>query len=721
MLKAFTARLRQPSFLFVSYGVFVFGLTARYLLRWPIVAGDTDVWYHLNAGRYIVDHRAIPSYSFFSFLVPPRSWVDYYWLFQLLVFVVYTAGGYLGLVFLRHALYVATISVIFWFLATVRRTRPHASQLCLATIWILYVLLLLPRTQLVRPHLFTYLFIVVFIVLFERRSRVMIVLPLLAVLWANVHGGAFPVMMLIVLAYLLEYFLARLLSRSSLPSPALSFLIPAALSLWAVLATPHGVKLLAVPFTTTAWASHYIAEFHPLTLEVLTGVHMTTGIPAPFTVFTVVFVLAWWGLIVSGVKRQLRISHLILLIGGTALLLKGTRFTYECALLALPVLAANTTARSPTPATRTPQPLVMVSGLLLLLVPLLAFRASFGTPPRFPFSRRGLPHGIAAFLQRVDSGGSLLNHPNTGGYLQWMLYPRYTILMDMEVPFLFTDEDMFMATHVFTDKEVLTRVLSTTQPSFITVPREINRFPDLIRAFPEYVPVFFDDAEALYVNEKRFPSIAERYQLRALEPFQPYSPRIAALLERSDRVAFMQEIHRLLAIDPGSLIANQIASVVYANDGTYDRALEHAQIIIEHFPESITGYGLIGDALQGLQRFDDAIAAYRLALRRASAAQKSEIYSQLGMAYSRLNRYQKAYQCFKKAIDAFSPTVTYRDLIDLGKTAFLAGRPREAMQLLRFAASQIPAEDTEWRKRLTEILDVWEAARDGSRPPPDSR
>ena len=39
----------------------------------------------------------IPDTSYFSFLSPPRTWVDYYWLFQALVYSLYEAAGYGGL------------------------------------------------------------------------------------------------------------------------------------------------------------------------------------------------------------------------------------------------------------------------------------------------------------------------------------------------------------------------------------------------------------------------------------------------------------------------------------------------------------------------------------------------------------------------------------------------------------------------------------------------
>ena len=68
---------------------------------WPIVAADTDLWYHLNAGRFIAANGALPQTAFFSFLRPAPAWLDYYWLSQLVFYGVHSAAGYLGLVELR--------------------------------------------------------------------------------------------------------------------------------------------------------------------------------------------------------------------------------------------------------------------------------------------------------------------------------------------------------------------------------------------------------------------------------------------------------------------------------------------------------------------------------------------------------------------------------------------------------------------------------------------
>ena len=59
----------------------LFAALAVFLLRWPIFAGDADLWYHLAAGRVIGTTGEVPRQAVGTFL--ERPWNDYYWLFQL--------------------------------------------------------------------------------------------------------------------------------------------------------------------------------------------------------------------------------------------------------------------------------------------------------------------------------------------------------------------------------------------------------------------------------------------------------------------------------------------------------------------------------------------------------------------------------------------------------------------------------------------------------------
>src|SRR3989338_1457853 len=341
------------------------------------------------------------------------------------------------------------------------------------------MLFLLSRFLLVRPHMFSYLLIPVFLLIYEYAPRRAWWLPLLAVLWVNLHGAEYPVMLLIGGAYLFEWFVNRLRGHQKTAKADLAVLIPAALSMWAALATPHGSKLLTVPFAT-ANSSQYIVEYMPLMSQGFVTLH-SVPLPSQRTLFTILLAAAWIGAVMSGYRKKLRVSHLLLLAGGTVLLVKGFRFMYECSLLALPILATNSLIRTSSSNSSIPKLPALPFCAVLVAAPLWWLHAYLGNPPRFPVSPRGLPQGVATFLNRIPAHGLVLNHPNTGGYLQWTLDPAYKIFMDMQCPLLFTEEDLYTTTNMYRDEEVLRKAFAAYDPSFITVPIKNEQFENIIQ------------------------------------------------------------------------------------------------------------------------------------------------------------------------------------------------------------------------------------------------
>ena len=365
---------------------------------------------------------------------------------------------------------------------------------------------------------------------------------------------------------------------------------------------------------------------------------------------------------------------------------------YEFALLALPLLRACAPSRAKSRAGEGRiRPLRLACGTLVLLLPWLWLHTMFANPPKYPFSRRGLPVGISRFLNHVGASGRVLNFPSTGGYLEWTLYPQCKIFVDLDAPFFFTDDDVFTSKHMYRDPDVLRKVLATYQPAFLSVPITLRDFPQVIRNFPRYVPVFFDDAEVLYVDERHDPSIAARYRLRALDPYVLFEQGPSPLLRRADRSAMLSEATRLLEIDAEGLLTHQLLSVMSLEEGAYDRALSHATAIIKEFPELAVGYGLQADALQQVGTFERAIASYRLALRRASPGHEAEIYRQMGYTYMAAGQYQRAYSVLRKGVDPFAPEVSYGELYRLAESALHSGHVREAAVLFTFARAKAPA------------------------------
>ncbi|MEC4685232.1 MAG: tetratricopeptide repeat protein [Nitrospirota bacterium] len=617
-----------------------------------------------------------------------------------MVYKVYSFLGYYGLIILKTLVYLATVSLIsFYFL----KDSKNKSTLFIMTVVLFYFLVLIPRYLLVRPHIFSYLFIIAFLYILEFKPKKAIYLPLLAVLWVNLHGIEYPVMIMICLAYIIESYIKRIKNKRHFTRDELVYIIPIVISMGAIFLTPHGIKLIEMPFISTTYASQYINELRPLSLDTLLTLRGTVISPNYVTIFSLLLLGSTLAALKSILTKQIRISHLLLFAGGIILLTKGIRFIDESALLAIPVLAAN----APVPATgyhkKTFSPVSIFLVAVLIIMPVMFLKNIFPNQAKYPVSARGLPAGVATFLKRLDVGGSVLNYPNNGGYLQWMLYPKYKIFMDMEVPLLFTDEDFYIATNAFANVEVLRKVISKYNPPFIVVPNRNTIFREIIKKFPDYTMVFFDDTEVLYVDKKTYPEIARKFELRKIDPYTIIGQDISRL-NKEDKDSIMEELFKLTEIYPDSNIINQVIAMMYNMEGDYLKAIPYADLIIKNIPELPKGYRLKGDSMMGLKRFDKAVSFYEKALDRSNEGERTGIYRKLWVCYTNLKQYKKAYNVLSKATRIFSIATPFTDLYNLGLSALRVGKTTEALMLFKFALLKVPQDDVEWQVKIKEQL-----------------
>lgn len=64
---------------------------------------NPDLWWHLSAGRWMLEHRALPRADFLSWTRAGAPWVDFEWLTQVLYWLAWRAGGGPALLALRVA------------------------------------------------------------------------------------------------------------------------------------------------------------------------------------------------------------------------------------------------------------------------------------------------------------------------------------------------------------------------------------------------------------------------------------------------------------------------------------------------------------------------------------------------------------------------------------------------------------------------------------------
>jgi tetratricopeptide (TPR) repeat protein len=693
----------------LSLIILFFLLSVGHFAAWPIVGYDTDLWYHLSGGRYFWQHGSIPGTSFFSFIEPPKIWYDYYWGFQVIAGKVFQWGAYYGLIAMRCLLYGLTVLFIcLFFYRPLQNAAERHIGLCMI---VLYAMALIHRELLVRPHLFSYFFIVLYLYVLEDHREKIWLLPLLSILWVNIHGFEYPVMLLIVFAYLVEIYYRNFTKAADVPGDGRKTKWLLIGTMYMVFFTPGVLELVKTPFNiaynNALYQQLYVMELIPVDVA-----NLFVFSALPFSNLIVSFqhflVLSAAALFLTGLwKRNLRISHIVLFVSSTALLIKYNRFVYEFMLLSMPLVrhVIGLMAESPEGRERNPYrvaPLAMI--VVLILIPILIFSSKFSQRPEYPFTQINLPAGVPEFLNRLDARGSVMNEPNTGGYLQWALQDKYKIYMDMQLA-IFNDRDFAFVNNALNDEHAFAAFKRRYDPSFIAVSVHRTQFPGVIAKFGEFRPVFLDDAEALYVNALHYPQIAGAYELRAIDPFRCRS--VDYETESKERLSRMlDEAMRLRHFHAGSGVANTIIANVLNVRGQHEQALPYAETVIARYPDLSGGYALKGDAMFGMQRFADAAACYRAAIERAPRDVARNVYRNLHVSYVRLKQFKQAYETMSKAVNPFHERSGYREIFELALSAAAAGRVRDAVNFLRIAEMKLPPGDDETAKRIRENLQM---------------
>jgi len=638
---------------------------------WPIFPHDGDLWYHLASGRFIAQHHALPKTAFFSVLPAAAGWVDYYWFFQLVVYALHGVGGYAALVLLRAGLLVGLAVVV---LVHVGRSRGRFAgwQAVLATLVLLAVL---PRFASLRPHLFSLLLLAAFLLVLEHYPRALPALLPLGVLWVNLHGIEYPVLLLVLGAWAAPL-VWELVHARGLPGAEtrrrLGWLLLAAL---APLLTPNGLRLLPVPFQSVAFVRHAIVEMQPFDFARL-PLLPAKGLTAEIAFFALL-VLGAAALIDRGVKRSLPLPHLLLAAGGAVLLFRGGRFVMELALLLVPLLAGWRP-----PALVASEPLRRAAAVVFALAALVGLRDRFVTYRRWPLDEAALPSGVSRFLERVGTGGVLLAHPDLAGWFEWTLSARYRTFADLQA-YLFDERSLFLTSAPFADLHVLGAVTKQLAPDWIAAPASSPRFQGMIDSVGGYEPVAFDWTMVLYARRTGHEATVKQWSLGSFDPYLPAGPLRPPLREQATR-----ELERLHLLDPrNSAVATALARARLLQ-GRPREALQLARDATAQAPARPETWMLLGEALTARGRHREALEAYD------EAEERGAVPLALGRlrwaAWMRLGDPERAWRAFEPVASPLSGETSWTDLWGLAESARADGDVASAERLLLFAWWKAP-------------------------------
>jgi uncharacterized membrane protein (DUF485 family) len=423
----------------------VFAMAAR-------VSVDTDTWWHLRAGEWIWEHRAVPQQDHFSYTRAGEPWQYPGWLVEVPMYAIYQAFGPGGLNLWTAAMVTLAFGFVWQTLSGGPFLKAFVTILAATASGVYWA---------ARPYLVTFVLTAMYLWILEKvvdgekrevdsgewgERKWLWLLPLLMVIWANSHGGfavGFILWGVYFVSALIQFgemkrFDVQTFKRSSIgPLLLIGFLM-----MLAVCINPSGPVMLLYPFKTVSIGAlqEYIQEwqspdFHQLQTQ-------------PFLWLLLLTLGA-----VGASHKRLRWTEFFLLAGFAYLSFMAGRNIALFALAAPLVLSRHAASLFQDEAERWGiwQPAsgrvevsrgqAILNGILLgILILAVGVKAALVFPPKEneKFMQQTLPVDAVEYIRQKRPEGRIFNSYNWGGYLLWVL-PEYPVFVDGRTD-LYADE-----------------------------------------------------------------------------------------------------------------------------------------------------------------------------------------------------------------------------------------------------------------------------------------
>jgi hypothetical protein len=389
---------------------------------------DTDMWWHLRTGQYVVETRTLPLADPFSHTRAGEAWINHSWLAQLALYSAYAVGSFPALALLVAALVVIAFVFVWKQMEGGPFLRAFVVVLAAATSAVIWA----PRPQMFTFVLTALVGYLVYLYKWRQIDRLWL-LPLIFVLWANVHGG-FAVGFILLAGAIGGEVLNRFLRHDGaevLSWPRLGKLVGlSALSYALLVLNPNTTAMYTYPLRTVnigvlrdfiqEWSS---PDFHQPFVQ-----------PFIWMLAATLAAVGWSG-------RRLDGGDFALVAGFAYSALLAGRNIAPFALVCAPVLARHARPsierivdrvgrRLETPPTRGVVAINWTILVVVLALALLKIVAPLLPSIQDKAERDVLPVEAVNWIQANPPAGSMFNAYNWGGYLIWRVWPQQAVYVD---------------------------------------------------------------------------------------------------------------------------------------------------------------------------------------------------------------------------------------------------------------------------------------------------
>lgn len=548
---------------------------------------DTDIWAHLKCGEFFFEKGAILRTHYFNCSWPDSPYLNHEWLFQAIIYKVYSYFGEAGIVTLQVLL------VLLSFVVLSRIIRLYTGNRIIAAGVLAVGIMASSHRFVLRPQHFSYVFLLYFLFslhAYRKGFRKYVwFMPLLMAAWVNIHAESLWGVIVPAVFIAVEY--VKTLRGSGMGKADMRrLLFIYSLVLAAAMLNPFGYK-------TIFWPLFVMKEQFAGVEEILPPI---VSRYRPFWAYCLIFAVSS---IINARRADptwLTLSLLFCAVAWTA-----NRGIPHFVFVSGPLVAVNLEDIFSGARFQKRTAVFAASGARVLLA-LYIFGTIYSvtTHPLFmnKYDSYSYPEGALHFMQVNGVSGNVFNHHAWGGYIIWNAYPRLKPYIDGR---FFRKKFYDEFNYILSVGPGWQDLLAKYNITIVLMPysgTESGTINDRLFSVPHWRLVYWDDESLLYLKDTpENMGVIDRYGNdlfnpdRQLYEFNESSPDIVDKADAAARLNLMSA--------PGSFKALHMAADTAFLKGDYRTAIDQYQSLMDRgygkkawfYYRLARGYKYIGD------------------------------------------------------------------------------------------------------------------------------
>ena len=610
---------------------------------------DSDLWCHFKTGEYIVKNFNVPQTDIFSYTLENQPWIDHSWLAQILFYFIFAKFGWIGINILKAIIISSCFFIPLFFIFS------KYKKFIYAVLFTLLAVLAFGYRSFLRPEVFSYLLLCLFFYILESDKKFYIV-PLLQVLWVNLHGY-FILGPILIFLYCIGEFISGDLARAKRLGVVFG------ITCLACFVNPYFYKGAVYPIRILLDIFNGQKPYMQTIYELTMPVKVSFGRYVFFWIFAILSSAAF---LVNLKKAKMR--HALIFLGSFIASYAAIRNMPIFIFTAMPLAVINLNEAKLTK--NIDEKKYYIWAIIAILIGIYFFisnkyyvvtEQSVFRKTESKMTELLMPSKACDFLENNNIKGRMFNSIDFGHYIAYRFYPEKRTLIDARTE-LYTydfyqlhqraqnypwewksfqkkyDFNIVFLRHLFSGTERLLKYLYNNK---------------------EWALVYYDESSAVFLHDTLENRVAiEKFRIDFSKKKIEKSDEVlsvANFFEKIGEIKLAEEVYtKLLEANPKFLEPANNLVTIYIDSGRLNLALEVLDKFLQYYPKSAELYYNKGTAYLRIGKREEGLLMLEKAARLNPYLRQASYF--LGLVYFEKGYLEKAKNQFMKylTLDPYS-------------------------------------------------------------------